>query len=274
VSGEQMSGGSPAPIPAAQPGETVNVSVNFVAPAAPGPHRSNWRLRAANGEQFGQSFYVLIEVPGLPTPIPPPVTQVPPPPPPPPPQGCQGTPVITGFFVNPQNIQAGQTATLHWNLVVNADYASLQTPDGTSGIATPGNQNVSPRQTTTYTLAAYCKGNRVSSSVTVTVSNAPPTPPPFRPSEIFSIEAIRRGGDEINMRISYYWNGQDPPATMQGFGSQNGREHTETASRPIESGGNRVINLLVHGGNKINSVHACIVGGSGNQIACANASLQ
>lgn len=62
-SGDQMNG------PASQfltesvaPGATVDVSVDLIAPTAPGTYSSFWVLANAAGETFG-SFYVEIEVP-------------------------------------------------------------------------------------------------------------------------------------------------------------------------------------------------------------------
>ena len=47
--GEQMGGASPVAVPNVQPGETVDVSVDLVAPAETGNYTGKWRLFAADG---------------------------------------------------------------------------------------------------------------------------------------------------------------------------------------------------------------------------------
>lgn len=47
---------------AVAPGEEVEVSVRFRAPAAVGEHRSYWRLQNASGSAFGEFLYVSIVV--------------------------------------------------------------------------------------------------------------------------------------------------------------------------------------------------------------------
>ncbi len=67
VGGNRMSGSGPAadsvPLPAALPGETVEVSVALAAPLAPGLHRSTWRPRNPEGMLFGDQLYAEIRVP-------------------------------------------------------------------------------------------------------------------------------------------------------------------------------------------------------------------
>ena len=74
VSGEAM--GAPASViaPAAAAGTEVEVSVDFVAPTAPGTYRSNWQLAKADGTRFGPIFYTQIVVPA-------PTSEASPPPP-------------------------------------------------------------------------------------------------------------------------------------------------------------------------------------------------
>ena len=70
-------------------------------------------------------------------------------------------------------IQPGQTSTLSWGLVENAEAAVLIGPEGKKGVGTPGQQVVEPGQTTTYTLLGFCGRNVVAQSVTVTVQGDP-----------------------------------------------------------------------------------------------------
>lgn len=63
-----MNGPDSVRLPAALPGEEVDVSVSLVAPLAPGIHRSIWRPRNPDGMLFGDLLYVDIRVPVSSTP--------------------------------------------------------------------------------------------------------------------------------------------------------------------------------------------------------------
>ena len=67
ASGNQMSGPAAAGIPAAVPGQTVDISANLVAPGTAGEYNGVWRLRATNNAIFG-GYTVVIRVAGPPTP--------------------------------------------------------------------------------------------------------------------------------------------------------------------------------------------------------------
>jgi len=74
VSGEKMGGAELIALPRIiLPGETVDLSVNLVAPGTPGINRGDWQLRNSSGRLFGisstanQPFWVLIEVVLTPT---------------------------------------------------------------------------------------------------------------------------------------------------------------------------------------------------------------
>lgn len=61
--GEPMSG-VPVNLPGiVAPGATVDITVAFIAPAAAGTHRSDWRLYSPGGTPFGTVPYVEIKVP-------------------------------------------------------------------------------------------------------------------------------------------------------------------------------------------------------------------
>lgn len=71
VSGDPMGNQGPVPLSAdVPPGQTVDVSVNLVAPAQPGDYTGFWMLRNATQKNFGlgpsadQPFYVQITVSG------------------------------------------------------------------------------------------------------------------------------------------------------------------------------------------------------------------
>ncbi len=63
-----MGGASPTPLTTnVAPGETIDISITFTAPTTEGKYRSNWKLRAPDGTEFGlgsrnSAFYVDIEV--------------------------------------------------------------------------------------------------------------------------------------------------------------------------------------------------------------------
>lgn len=61
LSGTSMGGVSTA-IPAVAPGRAENISVNLVAPITKGTYTGYWILQNANGQSFGASFYVVIDV--------------------------------------------------------------------------------------------------------------------------------------------------------------------------------------------------------------------
>lgn len=264
VSGEQMAGPSPSPIASALPGQTINVSLNFVAPAAPGPHKSAWQIQAPNGARIGAPFYVLIQVPGAPTPIPP-IS-------PPRPQGCQGAPQISFFTTNKNNIRQGENAKLSWGQVYNADYVTLESPQGSGGIATPGEQQVNPSSTTTYTLAAYCNGFRVQAQVTISVQGKPP-PPPLPQNRINSVQAQRQGNN-IKITVNYFWNGEASPANISGVGLRNGTPATNTDSAGIIANFVKFVILNVQGGPKVNSVSVCMVGRGGVDLTCSSGAVK
>lgn len=89
----------------------------------------------------------------------------------PPPAGCSGTPIIASFSASPTTIQEGQSATLSWGVVTNADAVSIE--PGIGGVATPGSRVVVPMQTATYTLTARCGAATVTRQVTIVVTHPP-----------------------------------------------------------------------------------------------------
>src|SRR5499433_2769379 len=105
----------------------------------------------------------------------------PPPPPPPPPAPAAPTATLTA---NPETIVKGQSSTLTWQ-TTNATDVSIE---GVGAVEPNGTKQVSPTDSTTYTLTAKGAGGTQSATARVTV-NAPP-PPPSPPSateeELFS----------------------------------------------------------------------------------------
>ncbi len=62
VSDGQMKSAATVALPAANPGEDVDVSVDLVAPTKGGPQRSTWEPRSITGEFFDTALYAEIEV--------------------------------------------------------------------------------------------------------------------------------------------------------------------------------------------------------------------
>lgn len=94
-----------------------------------------------------------------------------PPPPPPPPPPPQPTASLTA---NPDTVNKGQSTTLTWQ-TTNATDVSID--NGVGAVQPNGSQQVSPAESTTYTLTAKGEGGNQTATARVTV-NAPPPPPP------------------------------------------------------------------------------------------------
>ena len=96
-------------------------------------------------------------------------TPPPPPPPPPPPAPT------ASISVNPNSIEAGQSASLTWQ-TSNATDVSV---DGIGAVQPNGSQSVSPSESTTYHLTAKGSGGtqEATARLTVTPAAAPPPPP-------------------------------------------------------------------------------------------------
>lgn len=65
--GNQMGGPASVNLATSAPNATLDMSVNLIAPTAPGNYTGRWRLRASNGVIFG-GVIVVIVVPATPTP--------------------------------------------------------------------------------------------------------------------------------------------------------------------------------------------------------------
>src|SRR6266498_3212902 len=94
-----------------------------------------------------------------------------PPPPPPPPPPAAPTASLTA---SPEAIDKGQSSTLTWQ-TTNATDVSI---DGVGAVQPNGTQQVTPAESTTYTLTAKGAGGSQTATARVTVNAAPPPPPP------------------------------------------------------------------------------------------------
>ena len=121
------------------PGQTTDITVDLVAPLAPGIYQGFWSMRAPTGLLFGERIWVGIEVAELPTPTPPP-TAIP-------------LPGVT-FTVDRTSIRAGECVTFAWDVGGAGQvyfYAEGQ-PWQLNGVANNGARVECPNVTTTYTL--------------------------------------------------------------------------------------------------------------------------
>ena len=89
-----------------------------------------------------------------------------------------GFPTAT-LTAEPSRIEAGQSATLRWT-TTNANDVTISGGVGT--VSASGSQQVSPIDTTTYTLSAAGPNGRTSATATVTISAPPPPPVEPRPA--------------------------------------------------------------------------------------------
>ena len=160
LSGQVMAT-TPIGVPVTAPGRSVDLSVPMTAPTAPGTYSSFWRMRNLDGAFFGVTLNVTIRIAnGAAT-------------------TCAGTPHIESITSSPTTLTAGQSATLSWGLVSNAESAVIDNNIG--GVATPGSIRVTPATTTTYTLTARCGANTRTAQVTITVNPAPFASPSLTP---------------------------------------------------------------------------------------------
>ncbi len=125
-----------------------------------------------------------------PPPPPPPVEQPPPPPPKPNP------PRIDTFAAEPATIERGQSSTLRWSV---ANATNMTIDQGVGAIQANGSRQVTPGNSTTYTLTASGSGGTDTRTVTVTVNAPPPPPPPpAKPKvTVSSSELLSREAQDI-----------------------------------------------------------------------------
>ena len=64
VSGDQMSGRNINVPTYVQPGQTVDLAVDFTAPNSDGTYRSNWQMRSPQGQNFGETIWCKVRVNG------------------------------------------------------------------------------------------------------------------------------------------------------------------------------------------------------------------
>jgi peptidoglycan-associated lipoprotein len=179
--------------------------------------------------------------------------KTPPPPPPPPPPPAAPT---ASLSANPETVQKGQSTTLSWQ-TTNATDVSI---DGIGAVQPSGSQQVTPSDSTTYTLTAKGAGGTQTATARVTVTQPPPPPPPPPgPSEeeLFSqnVKDIYFDYDKSDVRL-------DQQSALQGdiaFLTQHPNVHF-TIEGHCDERGSTEYNLGL-GDNRANSVKSALIQG-------------
>ena len=156
--------------------------------------------------------------------------QAPPPPPPPPPPAA---PTAT-LTASPDTVDKGQSTTLTWQ-TTNATTVTIDHGVGT--VQPSGSQQVTPTESTTYTLTAKGEGGTQTATTRVTV-NAPPPPAPPAPAlsdeELFSqnIKDVFFDYDKSDIRpdqqsaiqsnITFLQQHPNIPFTIEGHADERG----------------------------------------------------
>ncbi|OGO32795.1 MAG: hypothetical protein A2Z16_03700 [Chloroflexi bacterium RBG_16_54_18] len=165
VPAAQMNG-QPVPVPAViTPGATVDMSVNLIAPSAPGTYQGFWQMSAPNGTFFGQTIWVGITVPGA--------------------QPTQASkPFIQNFAASPVNILTGECSQLAWIVTGSISRIDLQRNGSLLWGSVPFTGNYSDCLAVagiyTYVLTAVGPGGSIWAQAQVQVSSGQP-PPPIQP---------------------------------------------------------------------------------------------
>ena len=124
--------------------------------------------------------------------------KAPPPPPPPPPAAPPPAPPpapklpTVSLSVEPSSIERGQSATLRWKST-DATEASISPGIGT--VAANGSRQVSPSESTSYSITVKGPGGSATDRAQLTVRAAPPPPPPPPVPRVFGDELARRVQD-------------------------------------------------------------------------------
>ena len=159
VSGDQMSGQNISVPTTVQPNQTVDLSVNLVAPSGNATYRGYWQMRSPQGQNFGESIWVKIRVNG---------------------GGSSGGggngPVINSFYPDFYSGGRGTCPTVYWqtsntsvidiyvdNTSVLRSYSSNGSQQICGPILSPGNHTVQ--------IAASSSSNTTYSSFVFTTKN-------------------------------------------------------------------------------------------------------
>jgi len=132
-------------------------------------------------------------------------------------EGAEPKAVVQYFTASPVTVNAGESATLQWE-VTGAD--SVEIDQGIGPVALNGTTAVNPAETTTYLLTAHAAGGDAVATVMVTVQSAGPTPVQAVKPVILSFgatpDAISAGGSAT---LEWQVNGADTVTIDQGIGA-------------------------------------------------------
>ena len=158
-------GGVSVPIQSVvQPGQTLDLSANLVAPLTPGSYKGVWQMVNSQGQSFGQRVWVRIQVPGGKSPTPGPT-----------PTPVQGI----NFNADRTSIRSGQCVNFRWdvtNVLAVYFYRDGQDPRQ-HGVAGQSSRQECPQATTTYYLRVEKRDGTVAApAITIYVTRDPDAP--------------------------------------------------------------------------------------------------
>jgi polar amino acid transport system substrate-binding protein len=168
--GESMSGQPTAITQAVPPGGTYDITVNLVAPQAPGQYRTYWQMVDDQSQPFGERVWTSVQIPGaVPTPVPqPPAPQpVPVPTMAPAPQA----PIIQDFHAKNKKVAVGLCGKVNWQ-VAGAIYEVKLKRNGSdwkTGLDLSGSKKDCPSSDgkRSYELVVRGPGGEVRQSLTI-----------------------------------------------------------------------------------------------------------
>ena len=178
----------------------------------------------------------------------------PPPPPPPPPPPAP----TASLSASPDTVQKGQSVTLTWQ-TTNATDVSIE---GIGAVQANGSQQVTPSDSTTYTLTAKGDGGTQQATARVTVTSPPPPPETAAPlpseQEMFSQSvkdvyfdydnAVIRGDQQAAIQADAEFLKQHPDIKFTVEGHCDERGSTEYNLALGDNRASAVKNALVQAG--------------------------
>lgn len=160
VGEEAMTNTVTVPVPETASSAMVDLSLPLTAPATPGVHVGQWRLRRPDGDFFGPIINLTI------------FTRV----------GCSLPPEISSFTSTPSIVGQGAMLLLEWGQVTNVDRLEISPEIGEVDL-NGGRLLIQPKETTTFSLIATCGSQTARQQTTVTID---PNLPPF---EVINVTA-------------------------------------------------------------------------------------
>ena len=169
VSGDRMNGNSVRIPTTVKPGQTIDISVDMVAPNRAGNYKGNWQMRSPQGTGFGQVIWVSIRVNNGGGQVQPTAT----------PQDGQKriVPVIDYFYASSNEGRMGDSTTVYWavekagGITIYVDGNMIENSGKTQGAATVSAtiQRVGVHE---ITLVAHSVTDDVASTIYYTMKDA------------------------------------------------------------------------------------------------------